>query len=117
MECEIKEWFEVFRGDDIKAEIALTDCTTGDILDISNCIVGFTIKNKMSDLNENAILKKDIIEHYDPTNWITFLELSREETNIEPWVYHFDFKLLDVYAKRTTLVVWQFVVKNVVNNF
>ena len=71
----------------------------GQIVDITEWVVYFTVKDKMKDSDSGALISKDIgyeqaIEHSDPENGKTQIELSTTDTNLEGNFYY-DVKYKD----------------------
>ena len=63
-------------------------------LDITGWIIYFTVKNKMEDSDLNALIKKDISSHIDPTNGKSLIELNPSDTDMRG-SYSYDIKFVD----------------------
>ena len=62
---------------------------------ITDWTIYFTVKKNMKDLDDNAKIKKDVIDHEDAVGGITLIKLSASDTNIEAGVYYYDIKYKD----------------------
>ncbi len=71
--------------------LTITDGTNP--IDITGATVFFTIKKNLEDSDDDAIIKKDITSHTDPTQGKTSITLSDTDTAIEPDTYFYDIKL------------------------
>ncbi len=63
--------------------------------DITGYTIFFTLKESMKDPDSSALIQKDITSHEDAVNGISAIELSAEDTNIEPGTYWFDIQYKD----------------------
>ena len=66
------------------------------IVDITEWVVFFTVKENMKDSDDDAVIQKDVgygqaTAHSDPTNGITLIELSATDTDLEG-NYYYDVK-------------------------
>lgn len=87
------------RNDTFKLRVTFTDAQ-GQGIDITGWTVWFTVRDKysLSELTDvttdtDAVIAKDWTSHTTPTQGITDLELSKEETNITPGDYAFDIQI------------------------
>lgn len=62
---------------------------------ITGWTIYLTVKTFINDTDDNAILKKDITTHNDPTNGITTINLSAEDTNLPTKNYWYDIRYKD----------------------
>jgi len=67
----------------------------GQFVDITDWIVFLTVKEKMTDSDDDAIIKKTIVSHTDAPNGKTTIELDSTDTDITPKSYVFDIKYKD----------------------
>jgi len=67
----------------------------GAVLDITGWTVFFTLKEKMTDTDAEAVIKKTITTHADAINGKTLVELTSVDTDITPKSYVFDLKYKD----------------------
>lgn len=67
----------------------------GTVVDITGALIFFTVKNKTSDTDITAVLKKDISILTDPTNGEAIIELTASETAtlIGNYLYSIKIKL------------------------
>ena len=67
----------------------------GTVVDITGALIFFTVKNKTSDSDITAVLKKDISILTDPTNGEAIIELTASETAalIGNYLYSIKIKL------------------------
>ncbi len=86
----------VIRGDTDDSTITFKDAD-GNAIDITGATVFFTVKlteNLYDDNDNNAVIKKDITTHADPTNGQTTLGLSATDTALNSKAeYYFDIQL------------------------
>ena len=65
-----------------------------EIIPIVGWTVYFTAKAKVSDSDELAMIKKDIIVHDDPINGKTIIKLLPNDTkNLQPGIYFYDIQI------------------------
>ena len=67
----------------------------GTNLDITGWTIFFTAKDKMTDTDGEAVIKKTITVHTDAVNGKTTIELTASDTNVNPKSYVFDIKYKD----------------------
>lgn len=63
------------------------------LVDISGATIFFTVKNKPSDIDNDAILKKTITSLTDPQNGNCEIELSSTDTNLTVGNYVYDIQI------------------------
>ena len=103
----------IIRGDDYNMAITLRD-KDKEPIDITNCTLFFTVKKKSGikrDDDEQYIIKKDITQHIDAEAWKTALILTKEETDVDIWVFVYDFQLKTVWGEIHSTTRWEFEVK------
>jgi len=62
-------------------------------IDITDWTIYFTVKEKMEDNDSSAIIKKDVTAHTDPSNGVTTIDLSSEDTDhTGNYYYSIDYK-------------------------
>jgi len=62
-------------------------------IDITDWTIYFTVKEKMEDSDLEAIIKKDISAHSDPSNGVTTISLTSEDTDYTGnYYYSIDYK-------------------------
>jgi hypothetical protein len=62
-------------------------------IDITGWIVFFTAKEKVSDDDDDAAIKKDITSHTNPTNGETKISLTSTDTAIDVKSYYYDIQV------------------------
>lgn len=62
--------------------------------DITGWTVYFTVKEEENDADNDAVIKKDITSHTDPTNGITLIQLTTSDTDREG-SFRYDIKFKD----------------------
>jgi len=93
-----------YKGDDVYWQLTITD-ENDTIVDITGYIVNFTIKKYATDSDEDAILKKTITDHSDPTNGKTVIYLTKSDTDkIAVNTYIYDIQITDKNDKVTTVI-------------
>lgn len=93
--------FQIIRGDDVSLDITFTD-QNGDPVDLTDTTVFFTVKRKLSETDEEAIITKEITSHTNPTNGETNVSLSKEDTDQKLGDYFWDLQLIDEDGKITS---------------
>lgn len=61
-------------------------------IDISDWTIYFTAKEKMADTDNDAVIKKDIVTHSDPTKGISQITLNSTDTN-RTGNYYYDIQI------------------------
>lgn len=80
----------------IKGDTASIKCTftlDGVAINLNGATVFFTVKENLSDPDASAIISKTVTVHDDPTNGITYVDLTSSDTNKTPNEYYWDLKL------------------------
>ena len=67
----------------------------GVVIDITGSTVFFTVKARLQDIDDEALITKDVTSHSDPTNGITIITLTDTQTDIAPGNYFYDIKIKD----------------------
>jgi hypothetical protein len=94
--------FEAFAGNDVIVEMEYTN-DDGTPVDLTGCTLFLTAKRKETDDDVDALIAKMWATHTDPTNGITEVALSKEETAlVGRWPT--DVQLKDAGGKVRTLV-------------
>ena len=75
--------------------------------DITGWTVFFTMKNKLTDEDVDAIISKTITVHEDSTQGKTLVELTSSDTDVPPKSYYFDIKFKDTSTPAQIGVVIQ----------
>jgi len=82
----------IYRGDTKTYSLTFTDADNAAI-DITGWTIFFTVKEKKSDADDDAVLKKDVTVHGDPTNGLSSIALSATDTDISPSRYYYDIQI------------------------
>lgn len=83
----------ITRGDTVSFTLVFED-DNGDPLDLTDARVYFTAKKKLSDTDDEAVLKKDIVDIDEPEDGEVTVQLSAEETDLAPGKYLFDVEVV-----------------------
>lgn len=89
-----EEKLTIIRGDSQSIDVVFED-DAGVKLNLTGKTVFFTVK-KQDDLSandDNALIKKTVTVHSDPTNGKTTIALSATDTDIEPANYFYDLQV------------------------
>lgn len=82
----------VVRGDDVTLNLTFKD-EDGDAINITGYTIFFTVKERLGDIDADALISKSTTTHSNPTGGISSLELTASETNLDEGLYYFDFQL------------------------
>lgn len=91
----------IIKGDDCDFELTFKD-VDGNVIDITDATVFFTVKKKLTDSDDDAVIKKEITDFADPTSGIAILTLTDTDTEISARSYYFDIQLKDNLGKITS---------------
>jgi len=83
-------------------------------INIEGWTIYFTVKNKMVDSDEDAVINKVITSHDDSKSGKTIITLSSEDTNIERGNYHFSVEYKDDLGNEGVIVYGRLVVEDTV---
>ena len=83
----------VQKGADESWDLEFINEKTDIAIDITGYTVYFTVKSKISDTDDEAVIKKDITSHTVPTSGKTKIIVTSTDTNISPDNYIFDVSL------------------------
>lgn len=83
----------VVRRDDATFEIYIVD-VDNNAVDITGGTVYFTVKRKIYDSDESAVIQKEITEFDNPEEGIAVLNLDRQDTDIPALNYFYDIQLV-----------------------
>lgn len=84
---------QVIRGDDVTLTVVFTD-ENDELIDITNSVVYFTVKEDLDDTDEEAIIRTSQDTHSAPTVGQTTIELSHELTAVEAGSYYYDLQVI-----------------------
>jgi hypothetical protein len=74
-------------------------------IDITGYTFFFTAKTNATDTDDNAVIKKDVTSHSDPTNGQTTITLSATDTDVDPARLWYDIQMKDTSSNITTLLM------------
>jgi hypothetical protein len=86
------------RGDSKTYVVTCKYTSTGEAINITGWTVFFTVKkntNSNDSTDTDAIIKKTITSHTDPTNGITTISLTSDDTDIPSCSYMYDIQVKD----------------------
>ena len=79
----------IIRGDDVAISFTIgsTDLTGGTVF--------FTVKPLLAyDTDDTAaVIEVEVTDHTDPTNGKTIINLTGDDTNVEPAIYYYDIQV------------------------
>lgn len=85
---------QIVRGDDVTLTVTLKNLD-GDPLNLTDGIVFFTVKHKLSDDDAHALIKSETSSHTNAAAGITTITLTAAQTAITPGVYYYDLQVKD----------------------
>lgn len=100
---------DVVKRDDTDFEITFTD-VDGNIVDLTDCTVFFTVKENKHDTDDQALIKKKITAFAVPTSGVALLQLTATDTNIPAKGYFFDIQLKNKAGKISSTISGRFIV-------
>jgi len=71
---------KLMRGDSKIYTLRFQDKETKEAIDITDWKIYFTIKRRLNDSDDDALLKKDVSVHSDPENGTTQIQLNPSDT-------------------------------------
>lgn len=93
----------IYDNNDKVINLNLNDAN-GDAIDITGYKFIFTIKKKDSDTDAQALLKKEVTSHSNPTGGITSIFLTDADTNLSAGDYPYDIQMIADTGAITTLI-------------
>ena len=103
----------IYRGDDKTYNLTFTN-SSGTAIDITGYTIFFTVKNYSGDSDDDAVIKKDITSHSDPTAGKTEITLSSTDTAQAIKKYCYDIQMKDGSGNITTVVeAFLFIVQDI----
>lgn len=88
------ERIQIIRRDDVKLTVTITD-DEGNPLNLTGAKVYFTVKRNKRDTDAQAVITQEVTTHIDPVNGVTEVDLTAEQTDLEPRSYFFDVQVKD----------------------
>lgn len=92
MKYPIEINLEVFRLTTKSYKLTFTD--NGTVIDITGWTIYLTVKEKITDTDDDAKITKDVTTHSDPTNGITYITLTTTDSDRLGSLYY-DVKFKD----------------------
>lgn len=100
----------IIRGDDTTLTVTFT-YDDGSAVDITNAKVFFTVKKKVTDSDDDALIAKMVDEHTDADGGITEIELTHTDTSVKVGRYYFDLQVVTTAGKVLSISFGEFVVQ------
>lgn len=97
----------IYRGDDKSWTLTFKD-SSGTAINITGYTVFFTVKKNKSDVEDDALITKDITSHSDAGNGQTTLSITNTESAIAVGEYWYDIQTKDGSGNINTVVVGNF---------
>jgi hypothetical protein len=94
-----KNWYDLIIYQKTSKSFLLCIKKNGQVQDITGYTIYFTVKEKLSDGDTGAIISQDITSHIDALNGKTVIELSKDDTDLEPGSYFYDIISKDTEDK------------------
>jgi hypothetical protein len=95
--------FSLIRGDD--RTFALEFKKDGVPQDITGWTIFFTLKRSLYDSDNDALIKKTVTVHTDPTNGKTEFSITSAETDSLSGTYYYDIQYKDTGNKINTVMI------------
>lgn len=92
---------KVIRRDDVDFELTFTD-VDGDVVNLTGATVFFTVKKRITDIDDDAVIAKEITVFDFPLTGVAILTLDETDTDISPGQYYYDIQLKTSNAKITS---------------
>jgi hypothetical protein len=83
----------IIRRDDTTITTTCKD-SSGNPIDITGYSVFFTVKSEPNQPDSDALISKKVTSHSNPTQGITHITLTHDDTNIDEGDYIYDFQLV-----------------------
>jgi hypothetical protein len=97
---------DLVRGDSKTYKLTFTNAINQSI-DITSWIIYYTVKKTAADLDTDAVIRKTITIHTDPTHGITNIELENTDTqNLDTIIYWHDVQI-NIAGKINTICIGQ----------
>jgi hypothetical protein len=94
---------EAYRGDDWVKVLYFTD-ENGDAINITGWTIFFTVKKNEEDIDDDAVISKDITVHTNPTGGVSSIVLTDDDTDIPPREYWYDIQIKKATGAIKTVV-------------
>lgn len=86
----------------------------GNYTNITDWAIYFTVKSKMTDLDTDAVIKKDITSHTDPEAGKTLISISPSDTDIDVGDYWYDIKYVDDEGNSDIIIKGKLTIKRTI---
>ena len=93
-----------YRGDDFGVRLEFTNDSDGTAIPITGWEIFFTIKNKKTDTDDQAIIQKNVTAFFDAPGGIALVTLTNLETANLHGSYFYDFQYKDSAGAIQTIV-------------
>ena len=93
----------IYEGEDKTWDVTLKD-SESDPIDITGYTFLCVVKEKVSDGDGSALIKKIITSHSDPTNGITQIIITEADTEDNNGKFLYDFQMEDASGNRTVIL-------------
>lgn len=93
----------IYEGEDKTWTVTILDSDSSPV-DITNYTFLFTVKSHRTDLDENAIIKKEITSHSNPTGGVTQITINSTDTVNLSGDYLYDYQWVDASSKRKVVL-------------
>lgn len=80
--------------------------------DLTGCTVSMTVKRRVEDTDDKALISKDVTVHTDATAGLTQIVLTSSDTNKQADNYVYDFQIKMANNSIQTLGIGEFVIKD-----
>ena len=97
----------LIQGDDQSIPIEVTNEQTGAPEDITGWKFYFTVKLSWEDPDSDAVIAIDVVDHIDPTQGLTAIPITAEDSSVAPGVYQYDVQAKDNLGNIITVVASQ----------
>ena len=95
----------IYRGDNKTYTLSFKD-SAGNVIDITGWKVYFTMKQRITQSDDEAAVRIDVTTHDDPTNGLSSIHLANSQTDdLIPGEYFYDIQVKKPDEMVTTLVV------------
>jgi len=95
----------IYRGDNKTYTLSFKD-SAGNVIDITGWKVYFTMKQRITQSDDEAAVRIDVTTHDDPTNGLSSIHLANSQTDgLIPGEYFYDIQVKKSDEMVTTLVV------------
>ncbi len=105
----------MIQGDDVTLTLTFTD-NDGNAIDLTGGTVFLTVKNRSTDSDDNAVLKKDVSSFSAPTTGIMTIDLTDSDTDISAGYYWYDVQFVDSSGSVSSIQKDKFIVKRDITN-